>query len=109
MWPRGFLVKRVSRYWELTFRNGGVEAEESKGGKKAMHPTRICLVPWEWEQRVRRGHSRSSVPEMGVRLGTGLGGAEEKVTEDLQVSVSLLRVGGRFPGIVCPHWAGIKQ
>jgi hypothetical protein len=61
VWPRGFLVKCFSKYWELTFRSGdgiGVEAEKSKGGKKAMHSTRICLIPWEWEQRVRRSHSR---------------------------------------------------
>lgn len=50
------------------------ELKESKGDRQA----RICLVPWDWEQRVRRSHSRS-VTELGMRLGIGTRGMENNV------------------------------
>lgn len=38
-----------------------------EGGEQGS--TRFCLVTCEWELRVRRGHSKKSATELGVRLG----------------------------------------
>lgn len=39
---------------------------KSIGGRKAGYSSRICLVPWDWGQRVRRNYSRSSAVELEV-------------------------------------------
>lgn len=54
----GFQVICVSGYWELTCRNG-VDVAPPDGVHRRQE-RRICLVPWGWEQRMRRGHSRSA-------------------------------------------------
>lgn len=52
-----------SRYWELTLRDGygvgGRRLEGVHGRKKSRVFHQDLLVPWEWGQKVRRGHSRS--------------------------------------------------
>lgn len=67
-----FQVQCISRYWELILRNGGelgVLGRESTGEKKAGYATRLCLVHGAWEQRVRKGQSRESATEPGMRPG----------------------------------------
>lgn len=46
-----FQVKCVSRYWGLGL------AEVIHRMEEAGCSIRICLVPWEWEQRVGRDHN----------------------------------------------------
>lgn len=42
---------------------------ESIGGRKARCSIKICLVSWEWGQRIRSGHSKQCATELGMELG----------------------------------------
>lgn len=46
-------------------------------GKKELCSTKICLVPWEWGQRVGKGHGRMSTTELGMNLRDWTGGLEK--------------------------------
>lgn len=78
MWPLGFQIKCVSGYWELTPRNGdGIRgADRIPRREESRFSARISLVPWEWEQRMRRGHRGRSATDLGLGLRTGLGRTE---------------------------------
>ena len=64
----GSYEKCVSGYWDLILRNeDGLEVVERLcKRKKAGCSTRTYLVPWQWGQRVRRGHSRRSATDLGM-------------------------------------------
>jgi hypothetical protein len=71
----GFQVKCVSGYWKLTLWNGdglgqgeGVHRREES---RMFHYE--LLSPWEWRQRVRRGHNWWSAIDLEMSLGVGLG------------------------------------
>lgn len=56
-----------SGYCKLTSKNGRLRERVVRmytRGKKG----RIRLIPWEWEHRVKKGHLRSSVTELGIRM-----------------------------------------
>jgi hypothetical protein len=38
-------------------------------GKKAGYSNRICLLSWDWGQRVGRNYNRSSTIELEMGLG----------------------------------------
>lgn len=76
----GFHVECVSWYWELPFMNWDRletwRAEGVHSKRRAGHTTKIFLVFWEWGQRARRGHNRSSDTELRMRLGDWRRGSE---------------------------------
>ena len=69
---QGFLVKCVSRHWGLTLMSKGEVVgvvKGSIGGRKARCSIKICLVSWEWGQRVRSVHSRYLIQSWGWDWG----------------------------------------
>lgn len=76
-----FWLECICRYRKLTLRDrDGLERgpKMSTGRRKARYATRIFyLVPWEWEQRGKRGHSMWCATDLGMRLGTGFVEDEE--------------------------------
>jgi hypothetical protein len=78
---QGFQVKCVSMYWEMPLRNGGLGGV----GNDMVHrreESRVfyqdLLIPLEWEQSVRRGHSRKSATKLGVIMGDSIWKIGEK-------------------------------
>lgn len=79
-------------------------------GTKSGYAIKICLVPWEWRQRVRPGHSCWSATELVMRLG-GLD-LEKREAEDLRIAYLLGWLvcfldwwASRFPGKPdCSSW-----
>lgn len=54
---------------------------------------------------MRRGHSGKSAPELGMRLGNGLGGMEGEVKKIcVSIPAFLVRVACGFPGGACLSW-----
>lgn len=92
----GFQVKCVSGYWDQRFMNeDGLEGVRGMtGGKKAVCSSRVL---WEWEQKVKTGHSRFA-KELGMRL---VAWTSRNGRFAVSPPASLSNLAREFPGSTC--------